>query len=51
MNSEANYLCLVEFKQIQRDIGRIEKWVLRKAFDDEKSPYLPRVCLFRSLPF
>ena len=23
--------------------GRIEKWVLRKAFDDEENPYLPKV--------
>lgn len=34
-------------KMIQRDIGRIEKWVLRKAFDDEEKPYLPKHILYR----
>ena len=29
--------------QIKRDQGRIEKWVLRRAFDDEQQPYLPKV--------
>ena len=29
--------------QIRPDLGRIEKWVLRNAFDDEKNPYLPKV--------
>lgn len=29
--------------QIKRDEGRIEKWVLRRAFDDEENPYLPKV--------
>lgn len=29
--------------QIRRDLGRIEKWVLRNAFDDDKDPYLPKV--------
>jgi hypothetical protein len=24
---------------------------LRKAFDDEENPYLPKVCLLRSVPF
>ncbi|RXI04179.1 hypothetical protein DVH24_038453 [Malus domestica] len=32
-----------EFKMIKKDQGRIEKWVLRKAFDDEEQPYLPKV--------
>lgn len=31
-------------KMIRKDLGRIEKWVLRKAFDDEERPYLPKVC-------
>ncbi|KAF2284048.1 hypothetical protein GH714_018509 [Hevea brasiliensis] len=31
-----------EWKMIRPDLGRIEKWVLRNAFDDEKNPYLPR---------
>jgi len=29
--------------QIKPDQGRIEKWILRKAFDDEEHPYLPKV--------
>jgi hypothetical protein len=29
--------------QVKRDIGRIEKWVLRNAFDDDERPYLPKV--------
>ena len=32
--------------QIRRDLGRIEKWVLRNAFDDEENPYLPKVWKF-----
>uniref|UniRef100_A0A1D1ZGE9 Asparagine synthetase [glutamine-hydrolyzing] n=1 Tax=Anthurium amnicola TaxID=1678845 RepID=A0A1D1ZGE9_9ARAE len=32
-----------ESKMINPDLGRIEKWVLRKAFDDEENPYLPKV--------
>jgi hypothetical protein len=31
------------FLQIKPDQGHIEKWVLRKAFDDEENPYLPKV--------
>lgn len=34
-----------EWKMIKPDLGRIEKWVLRNAFDDEQRPYLPKVCL------
>ncbi|KMZ61059.1 Asparagine synthetase [glutamine-hydrolyzing] [Zostera marina] len=30
-----------EFKMINGDKGRIEKWVLRRDFDDEEHPYLP----------
>jgi hypothetical protein len=29
--------------QVWPDLGRIEKWVLRKAFDDEEQPFLPKV--------
>uniref|UniRef100_O65329 Asparagine synthetase [glutamine-hydrolyzing] n=1 Tax=Elaeagnus umbellata TaxID=43233 RepID=O65329_ELAUM len=36
-----------EYKKIKRDEGRIEKWVLRKAFDDEERPYLPKHILYR----
>ncbi|KAB1225745.1 Asparagine synthetase [glutamine-hydrolyzing] [Morella rubra] len=36
-----------EWKLIKRDEGRIEKWVLRKAFDDEEHPYLPKHILYR----
>lgn len=32
-----------EWKMVKPDQGRIEKWVLRKAFDDEDHPYLPKV--------
>ncbi|KAF5182626.1 Asparagine synthetase protein [Thalictrum thalictroides] len=36
-----------EWKMIKRDQGRIEKWVLRRAFDDEDHPYLPKHILYR----
>ncbi|CAL0317776.1 unnamed protein product [Lupinus luteus] len=36
-----------EHKMIKRDEGRIEKWVLRRAFDDEEHPYLPKHILYR----
>ncbi|KAL9276004.1 Asparagine synthetase [glutamine-hydrolyzing] 2-like protein [Drosera capensis] len=36
-----------EWKLIKRDLGRIEKWVLRNAFDDEQRPYLPKHILYR----
>ncbi|XP_047327678.1 asparagine synthetase [glutamine-hydrolyzing] 2-like [Impatiens glandulifera] len=36
-----------EFKMIRPDLGRIEKWVLRNAFDDDKKPYLPKHILYR----
>uniref|UniRef100_A0A452ZUD8 Asparagine synthetase domain-containing protein n=1 Tax=Aegilops tauschii subsp. strangulata TaxID=200361 RepID=A0A452ZUD8_AEGTS len=36
-----------ECKMIRRDLGRMEKWVLRNAFDDEKKPYLPKHILYR----
>ena len=29
--------------QIKPEEKRIEKWILRKAFDDEERPYLPKV--------
>ncbi|CAI0387684.1 unnamed protein product [Linum tenue] len=31
-----------QWKMIRPEEGRIEKWVLRKAFDDEDHPYLPK---------
>uniref|UniRef100_Q9MB61 Asparagine synthetase [glutamine-hydrolyzing] n=1 Tax=Astragalus sinicus TaxID=47065 RepID=Q9MB61_ASTSI len=34
-------------KMINLDEGRIEKYILRKAFDDEEHPYLPKHILFR----
>lgn len=34
-------------KMIAPKEGRIEKWVLRSAFDDEENPYLPKHILFR----
>jgi asparagine synthase (glutamine-hydrolysing) len=36
-----------EWKMIRPDLGRIEKWVLRKAFDDEEEPFLPKHILYR----
>ncbi|XLR38052.1 hypothetical protein HN51_024826 [Arachis hypogaea] len=36
-----------EWKMIKREEGRIEKWVLRRAFDDEEKPYLPKHILYR----
>ncbi|URE26857.1 asparagine synthetase [Musa troglodytarum] len=33
--------------KIRRDLGRIEKWVLRNAFDDDQNPYLPKHILYR----
>ncbi|KAM0953202.1 putative asparagine synthase (glutamine-hydrolyzing) [Dioscorea sansibarensis] len=36
-----------EWKMIKPESGRIEKWVLRKAFDDEENPYLPKHILYR----
>ncbi|PPR91415.1 hypothetical protein GOBAR_AA29275 [Gossypium barbadense] len=36
-----------EAKMIKKDEGRIEKWVLRRAFDDEEHPYLPKHILYR----
>lgn len=32
--------------QIKPDEGKLEKWILRRAFDDEEHPYLPKVCIF-----
>ncbi|XP_018460206.1 asparagine synthetase [glutamine-hydrolyzing]-like [Raphanus sativus] len=32
---------------IKPEKGRIEKWVLRRAFDDEERPYLPKHILYR----
>ncbi|MBA0784295.1 hypothetical protein Gotri_001883 [Gossypium trilobum] len=36
-----------ESKMINKAEGRIEKWVLRRAFDDENHPYLPKHILYR----
>ncbi|KAG8488562.1 hypothetical protein CXB51_016296 [Gossypium anomalum] len=36
-----------ESKMIKKDEGRIEKWILRRAFDDEEHPYLPKHILYR----
>ncbi|CAI5515752.1 unnamed protein product [Closterium sp. Naga37s-1] len=32
-----------QYKMIRKEDGRIEKWVIRRAFDDEEKPYLPKV--------
>ncbi|XP_071715433.1 asparagine synthetase [glutamine-hydrolyzing]-like [Rutidosis leptorrhynchoides] len=34
-------------KMINMDQKRIEKWILRRAFDDEQNPYLPKHILYR----
>jgi hypothetical protein len=36
--------------QIRKDEGRIEKWIMRRAFDTPENPFLPKVCQ-RELPF
>uniref|UniRef100_A0A6V7PQD3 Asparagine synthetase [glutamine-hydrolyzing] n=1 Tax=Ananas comosus var. bracteatus TaxID=296719 RepID=A0A6V7PQD3_ANACO len=36
-----------ECNMIKPDLQHIEKWVLRKAFDDEENPYLPKHILYR----
>jgi hypothetical protein len=36
--------------QIRKDQGRIEKWIMRRAFDTPENPFLPKVCQ-RELPF
>ncbi|KAG6660966.1 asparagine synthetase [glutamine-hydrolyzing] 3-like [Carya illinoinensis] len=36
-----------EWKMVRPDLGRIEKWILRNAFDDEQNPYLPKHILYR----
>ncbi|KAF5954309.1 hypothetical protein HYC85_007165 [Camellia sinensis] len=36
-----------EWKMIKPEEGRMEKWVLRRAFDDEEHPYLPKHILYR----
>ncbi|PKA65143.1 Asparagine synthetase [glutamine-hydrolyzing] 2 [Apostasia shenzhenica] len=35
------------WKMIRPDLGRIEKWILRNAFDDNEKPYLPKHILYR----
>lgn len=36
-----------EWKMIRPDLGRIEKWIIRNAFDDGQNPYLPKHILYR----
>ncbi|CAI7773009.1 unnamed protein product [Closterium sp. NIES-53] len=36
-----------QYKMIRKEDGRIEKWVIRRAFDDEEKPYLPKHILYR----
>lgn len=38
------FIYFIGWLQIRPDLGRIEKWILRNAFDDEQKPYLPKVC-------
>ncbi|CAF2023569.1 unnamed protein product [Brassica oleracea] len=40
----------VFFSHYMPDIERIEKWVLRIAFDDEKNPYLPKSAARATVP-
>ncbi|GJN07211.1 hypothetical protein PR202_ga25023 [Eleusine coracana subsp. coracana] len=39
-----------EWKMIRPDLGRIEKWAVRKAFDDEEQPYLPKKSAILTVP-
>ncbi|CAM6020844.1 unnamed protein product [Sphagnum balticum] len=34
-------------KMIRKDEGRIEKWIMRRAFDTPENPYLPKHILYR----
>ncbi|XP_021715335.1 asparagine synthetase [glutamine-hydrolyzing] 1-like [Chenopodium quinoa] len=36
-----------DWKMIKPEERRMEKWILRKAFDDERQPYLPKHILYR----
>lgn len=36
-----------EIKMVTKERGSIEKWVIRKAFDDTETPYLPKSILWR----
>ncbi|KAL8115230.1 hypothetical protein AgCh_021894 [Apium graveolens] len=36
-----------DWKMIKPEENRIEKWILRRAFDDEECPYLPKYILYR----
>ncbi|CAI5528595.1 unnamed protein product [Closterium sp. Naga37s-1] len=36
-----------QYKMIRKKDRRIEKWVIRRAFDDEERPYLPKHILYR----
>ncbi len=36
-----------KYKRPDRENGKIEKWVLRKAFESEENPYLPEEILWR----
>eukprot|EP00252_Welwitschia_mirabilis_P007352 TRINITY_DN1860_c0_g1_i1.p1 TRINITY_DN1860_c0_g1~~TRINITY_DN1860_c0_g1_i1.p1 ORF type:complete len:564 (+),score=105.36 TRINITY_DN1860_c0_g1_i1:453-2144(+) len=36
-----------QWKMVQPKLGRIEKWILRKAFDVKDNPYLPEHILYR----
>jgi asparagine synthetase B (glutamine-hydrolysing) len=33
--------------QIRKDEGRIEKWIMRRAFDTPENPFLPKHILYR----
>uniref|UniRef100_A0A1S4BZ26 Asparagine synthetase [glutamine-hydrolyzing] 2 n=1 Tax=Nicotiana tabacum TaxID=4097 RepID=A0A1S4BZ26_TOBAC len=44
---EGTLKTFLETLQIRPDLGRIEKWVLRNAFDDDQNPYLPKHILYR----
>ncbi|KAG5385008.1 hypothetical protein IGI04_036478, partial [Brassica rapa subsp. trilocularis] len=48
--SDGPLLSLRFRRTIRPDIGRIEKWVLRTAFDDEKNPYLPKSTARATVP-
>jgi hypothetical protein len=44
----ASSLSIMLVVQVNVKEGRIEKWIMRKAFDDKENPYLPKVRVYGS---
>lgn len=47
--SEEIWICSDLILQIKPELGRIEKWILRRSFDDKENPYLPEVGIKHNL--